>query len=162
MKRIVYFFLAVALGIVLFILWYFWYWQPTGRQTLNSGHITYTALRSSPEATLYYPQAEVFSPFGQSQRGKETVAFAGAILTSNDSPEKIYQWYNTWLTSHGWKENRRAVSGLTDTQLSIKSYTKDTNKVFYVAINNPQTLTKTLGKAVPENKTVFEIRYIVQ
>lgn len=162
MKRFLYILLAICIGVGLFIVWYIFYWQKSYKENFLQKNISYKSINSQSEAKLYYPEAKIFSPFGQSQHGDETVAFAGAVMTSGDSSEKIYEWYDKWLTTHGWKKDKNIVGGLADTQMSLRSYSKRNKKeIFYVAMNNSELLKKTLGKDIPTNKTVFEFRYIV-
>jgi hypothetical protein len=133
---------------------------------LPTGPVSYELISSRPEAKLYYPDSQVLSPFGQPEKQGDFIsgserAFAGAILTSSDKPEKIYQWYRDWLLAHGWQSDEHAFGGLASTQISLQGYSKGQRETLYIAINDPKQLGWTLGKKVPANMTVFEIRYFI-
>ncbi len=106
----------------------------------------------------------MFSTFGNGET--ETLAdgtssaFAGAVLASNDPPEKIYAWYDAWLKKHGWYNDDNRFGGRVSTQTSLKGYSRGNKREgFYVAMNDPDSLQRTLGKTVPADKTVFEFQY---
>lgn len=126
------------------------------------GPVSYEFVKSRPEAQLFYPGAEVFHRFGGKEIGfftsPSSSAFAGGILMSNNSPEQIYQWYKEWLLTRGWQP---ADFLLVDTQISLQGYTRGNREDFYVAMNNPKRLAATLGRPVPDNVTIFEVRYVI-
>lgn len=126
-----------------------------------SGAVSYEFVKSRPESQLFYPGAEVFHQFGGSEAGNiitgpTSSAFAGAILTTNDSSGQIYQWYREQLLPSEWKPTDFLLA---DTQLSIQGYERGNREKFYVAINEPSRLSRTLGRLVPAGVTVFEFRY---
>lgn len=150
---------TIAAIILVFGIWYAWF------QGIPNLSASYEFASSRPEGKLYYPSARVISRFGQSQdkiKGNR-LAIAGAVLVSQDSPKKIYQWYHTWLTAHGWHEDKNLTGGLLDTQTSLRSYAKENKReTFYVAMNDPKSLGMTMGKKIPTNTTVFEINYFIK
>lgn len=151
------------IGVLIFILW----WQETAydQAGLPTRYISYQFVSSRAESHLYYPNSNVFSLFGQPERitlGSSSVAFSGAILTTNDQPAIIDQWYSVWLLAHGWQRNDNAIHGLADTQTSMESYSRGSRELFYVAMDDPSTLGKSRGKKIPIDSTVFEIRYIIK
>lgn len=130
---------------------------------LPTGIVSLDFIKSRPEAQLYYPGSEVFSLFGGPEESrpfkKNSSAFYGAILISNDSPEQIYQWYKDWMLSHGWQP--RTFPRAT-TQTSLQGYTRDSRERFFVAMDDPESLAGTLGRPVPQDEgTVFEIWYAI-
>ncbi len=120
-------------------------------------------VRSRPEGVLTYPGAETVWPFWGGERSNfpdsgTTSAFAGAVLASPDSPDQIYAWYRQWLTARGWTSTPfLRASG----QPSIQGYARGPRERFSVAMDDPQSITRTLGRSVPANRTIFEYRYMI-
>ena len=170
----IFIFVGVLLGVVFTLLFIYVKFHPPESYDSNGlplkGYVTYKFVSSRQEANLIYPNARIFSRFGGSERpndGGFEPANAGAILTTTDQPEKIYQWYDSWLTTHGWQRDQKSILGLADTQISLEAYTKDgkglaSRETFYVAIDRKKSLERTLGKQLPSNVTIFEYRYIVK
>ena len=153
---------AIVFSLIVLIL-YIWFRPTFDQDGLPTRLVGYEFLSSQPESKLYYPGAIIQSPLVIPQKDKDSVAFIGAVLTSNDSPKKIYNWYHDWLTHHGWHEDENMVAGLAATQVSIKSYTRlNKREVFYVAMDDPKQLGWTLGRQIPKNVTIFEFRYIIR
>jgi hypothetical protein len=153
---------AVIAAALIFGIWYIWFRPTYDKYGLPIQNVSYEFVSSRPEAKLYYPGAKIFSPFGQPQRGTGTVAFSGAVMTSNDSPEKIYAWYHDWLLAHGWQEHTSFVH--VATHVSTKDYVKQgqDREIFEVDMDDPKELSLVLGKPVPANITVFEFQYIIR
>lgn len=154
--------------IVVFTVWFLFFRasRQTDENGLPTNSVSYEFVSSRPEARLYYPNAKVFSEFGQSEKRANFIvspsgAYAGAVMISSDPPEKIYQWYKDWLLTHGWRSDKHAFSGLLSTQKSLEGYSRGNRETLYIAMNDPKQLGWTLGKEVPKDKTVFEISYFI-
>ena len=164
-KQTKWLFIAGAILIAAFGIWFVWFRPTYDAESLPIGPVSYKFISSRPEAKLYYPNSTVFSPFGGPQERREGIssAQAGAILISNDPPEKIYAWYRNWLLARGWNVDKNAFAGTLDTQLSLEGYSKGRRKrqAFYVAMNDTKRLGGTLGRKIPANVTVFEFRYYI-
>lgn len=163
--------IIVSIGVVgFFTIWYLFFRTTYDSNGIPSRPVSYEYVSSQPEARLFYPEAQIISPFGSAQKRNETgwdVAFTGAVMASEDSSAKIYSWYDNWLTSHGWQKDAKAILGLASTQVSLQSYTKDgkglaSRETFYVAMDDKKQLSWTLGKKILPNTTVFEFRYIIK
>jgi hypothetical protein len=132
-------------------------------QGLPRGPVTFDQVRSHPEAHLFYPGAQVYWPVGgEEQRnwieGGSNPAFSGAILISQVSTDEIYSWYQTWLYSHGWEVDHRAIGSTV--WVSYRGFRRGAREEFTVAIDNPQLLSGTLGTKVPTDRgAVFEALY---
>lgn len=128
---------------------------------IPTSHVTYEWVHARPEGTLYIPGSKVFHKFGHSMDGYST-ATSGAILTLDAPPDTIYQWYDAWLKGHDWECNAATRGGL-DTWITSKQCKKkgSAREIFVVAMDNPDSLSGTVGEAVPKDVTVFEIRYMV-
>jgi hypothetical protein len=127
------------------------------------GPVSYDFVKSRPEAYLYYPNSKEFARFGGPEQDTDegiNPAFSGAILLSGDPQSDIFQWYRDWLAGHNWK----ASSDFTRTsdQVSLEGYVRGPREWLYVAIDDPTSLSATLGRSVPTGETVFEIRYVVR
>lgn len=126
--------------------------------------VTLEFIQSRPEANLIYPGSKVISPFYGSEEStgfpdyQISSAFTGAVLQSNDSEELIYKWYKNQLLESGWQETNYL---LTTTQKSLQGYLRGGREKFYVAINDPGSLSRTLGGEIPANGTIFEYRYMI-
>ena len=155
--------ILVSLGAILVSIgiWYVWLMPRYDETGIPIGKVDYKFVSSRPEATLYYPGAKIFQKFGLGQRQKGTVAFAGAIMTTDDTPEEVYAWYDAWLVSNNYY-NDTSWGGIADTQKSVMTYSKNERERFEVAINDPKGLSLTLGKEVPTDVTVFEFSYIIR
>ncbi len=134
--------------------------------------VTYAEIISTPEAKLRYPNAVLYSNVGSDEAkdlkyfGMEST-FYGLIMTSNDSPKKIYSWYRDWLLAHGWNEDRNAIPGRTDTNPLVESYTRDgeginAREVFYIEVNDKEGLRNDIGGPPPSATSVFEFRYMIK
>lgn len=166
----------IVVSSVIFAVWYLRFRTTTtyDQYGLPSSPVSIEFVKSRPEATLYYPNSSVFLPLaiGQTKSAMSytgwTSAVGGAIMTSDDSSEKIYVWYHDWLLSHGWQENSTYNIPTASTQTSLQSYTKNdpdwltARETFYVAIDDPKSLSATLGKQVPVATTVFETSYMIK
>jgi hypothetical protein len=122
--------------------------------------VSYDFIKSRPEATLRYPNAQLVSPFGASEQSPfagGSSAFMGGVYTTPDPPERVYQWYREWLTANGWQDAE--LFGLATTQQSAQGYKRGTRERVTVAINKPDSLSATLGRTLPEGGTIFEVRY---
>ena len=136
--------LLVLLPLTLLLLgsaW--WVMRNTGNDSagLPNGPVSYAQITAHPEARLYYPGSRVFSPFGGPERSYMTLdgrehdpAFAGAVLTSNATPARIYLWYQLWLLKHGWRSH--ADLGSTNWK-SLEGYARGTREDFIVAMDYP-------------------------
>ncbi len=141
---------------------------------IPSRPVSYEFISSKPEAKLFYPTGTVVQPFGDGQKKSlysksgYGVAFAGAVMSSTDSPEQIYAWYRDWLLSHGWTLFDDDFKTLVDTQTSKQAYTKnnldwgDSRETFYVAMNDPKVISEAIGKKVPASTTIFEFEYAIK
>lgn len=163
----IYIILAVIVGIItVCIASWIWYFSATDKKNGIPTHfISYEFAHSRPEGTLYYPNAHLLSLNGMGQHMTETGwggAWSGAILTSNDSPEKIYEWYDNWVKIQGWHESKQMEAIHISTQLSSKDYIRGTRETFSVAMNDPKQLGWTIGKQLPSNTTIFEISYYIK
>ncbi len=132
-------------------------------QGLPLGLVSYQEVKSHPEATLYYPGSEVVRVIGSGEvrnyiEGGSNSAFAGAILRTDDTPERVYAWYRAWVVDHGWQTNE--VSGASP-WLSAQGYQRGSRERFLVAIDNPVVLSQVLGSQVPTSGTLFETRYTI-
>ena len=128
--------LLVLLPLTLLLLgsaW--WVMRNTGNDStgLPNGPVSYAQITAHPEARLYYPGSRVFSPFGGPERSYMTLdgrehdpAFAGAVLTSNATPARIYLWYQLWLLKHGWRSH--ADLGSTNWK-SLEGYARGFHRV---------------------------------
>lgn len=130
---------------------------------LPVGMVSYDFIKSRPEAHLYYPGSTVFSPFGGPEERhlfeSNNSAFAGAVLITKDPPEQIYQWYKDWMLSHGWQPH---VFPRATTQTSLEGYVRGSRERFFVAMDDPELLSGTLGRKVPQGEgTVFEITFLI-
>jgi hypothetical protein len=155
----------VVLPIVIGIIGYIWFQNNT--QGIPTGNVSYDFVSSRPEGKLYYPNGKTYHLFGFGQStikdGGTLPANAGAVMTSNDPPEKIYKWYIDWLIAHGWHNDAHMVSGLPiKVQISRISCSRGQRETFYVAMDDPKKLGMTLGVKFPSNITVFEFRYVIQ
>lgn len=148
------------------LVWYFFFRQTYDKNGLPNPLVSLEYVSSRPEAKLFYPYGSVVSRIGLPQENTESglgVAFAGAIMTTGDSPDKVYQWYHDWLLAHGWHRDDNMVGGLVMTQTSIQAYTRgEKREVFYVAMDNHKFLGWTIGKQLPSNVTIFEFRYAIR
>jgi len=136
-------------------------YTPQGMPT-NEFLATCEFMKTRPESNLYYPNGKVFAPFCHSTKKTDEgidPAFAGAVMVTNDSPEKVYAWYHDKLLAFGWHRDDHAFAGLGDTQTSLHGYFFKGRGSFYIAMDDPKQLSWTLGKKVPVNTTVFEFRY---
>lgn len=157
--------LAIIIAVVTGVVWYFFFRYD--QYGIPVGLVSHQFVYSRPEGTLYYPNGKIFITTGRSMIDNDSVAWSGAVMTSNDSPEKIYQWYHDWLTTHGWKSDNHAFGGLASTQISQQVYSRSGNgfssrEVFNIAMDNPHFLSETLGKKVPTDVTIFEFSYIIR
>jgi hypothetical protein len=141
--------------------------RPTPRAGVDGdglplGPVTYKDVGAHPEATLYYPGAEVVLVTGGDERTymitSRSAAHAGAILASQDTADQIYAWYRQWLTAHGWSscDIVRAVH-----QVSAQGYCRGHREHFSVAVDNRRFLEETLGQIVPDTNTIFETNYFI-
>lgn len=135
------------------------------RAGLPTSAVSYQQVTAHREAMLYYPGARVFSRFGGPERNYLTLdgrehdpAFAGAVLTSPATTAQIYLWYQLWLLKHGW----RSYAYISSTNWrSLEGYARGKREEFIVAMDYPDLLGETLGRRLPPNRTVFEIRYTI-
>jgi hypothetical protein len=129
---------------------------------LPLGPVTYKDVTARPEATLYYPRAEVVLVTGADERTymiKSRIwAHAGAILASQDTADQIYAWYRQWLTAQRWSSCDTA-SALD--QVSAQGYCRGQREHFSVAVDNRRILEKTLGQTLPDANTIFETNYLI-
>lgn len=164
--------LTRKLGMTVFILvvllvciWYLWLKLTYNSQGIPNGLVSCDFIKNRPEAKLYYPNGTIFSPFCHTETntfGSIDPAFAGAVMLTGDSQEKVYQWYHDRLLALGWDRNDHAFAGLGDDQKSLQGYFFKGRGTFYVAILDPVVLGMTLGRKVPTDKTVFEFRYVIR
>jgi hypothetical protein len=121
-------------------------------------------VKAHPEASLYYPGAQVVWPFGGGEErnvidGGVNGAFAGAILRTNVSSESIYAWYKNWMAAHGWQSSPTIRA---TTQISVEGYARGDRERFSIAIDDPAELGRTLGRPIPAGPgTVYEISYMI-
>jgi len=156
--------LGVAI-LILFVIWWKFFRVTYDANGIPNPLVSYEYVSSKPEAKLFYPNGKLFQHFGRKQVQVEEglgVAFVGAIMTTTDTPEDVYSWYNTWLVAHGWKENVLAERVMAGGQNSVKDYERGTREVFDIAMDDPKLLSETLGKKVPTNVTVFEFSYMIR
>jgi hypothetical protein len=129
---------------------------------LPLGPVTYKDIRARPEATLYYPGAEVVLVTGSDERTymikSRSAAHAGAILTSQDTADQIYAWYRQWLTAQRWS-SCDIVSALD--QVSAQGYCRGHREHFSVAVDNRRVLENMLGQTLPDANTIFETNYLI-
>jgi|ERR1035437_926040 hypothetical protein len=129
---------------------------------LPKGKVTYTFVYTLPEAKMYYPSTTVVEILGgdeiDSPPSSARSGFAGAILATNASASTIYDWYDTKLVLSGWIEYQ---SSPVSPQTSVRSYSKGNREIFTVAVDDPAALSSVIGKQLPANKTIFEIRLII-
>ena len=159
------FFILIILALGIFSLWYFKFRVTFDPQGIPNPLVSYEFVSSRPESKLYYPNGKIFSRFGQPQRRVNEglgVAFIGAVMTSYDPAERIYQWYSDWLIAHGWQRNEKKEAIMASGWISVKKYIKGERELFEVAMNDPKQLEWTLGKQIPKNKTVFEFSYMIR
>jgi hypothetical protein len=135
-------------------------------QALPRGPVTFDQVKSHPEGHLFYPGAHIYWPIGGGEQrnsieGGTNPAFSGAILTSNRSPDEIFAWYQSWLFSHGWALDQRAIGSTV--WVSYVGFKRGSREQFTVAIDDPKLLTGVLGPPVPSDRgTVFEVRYQIR
>ncbi len=129
---------------------------------LPLGPVTYKDVRAHPEATLYYPGAEVVLVTGGDERTymikSRSAAHAGAILASQDTADQIYAWYRQWLTAQGWSS---CDIVRTLDQVSAQGYCRGHREHFSVAVDNRRFLEETLGQTLPDANTIFETSYLI-
>lgn len=129
---------------------------------LPLGPVTYKEVSAHPEATLYYPGATVLSLRGSDERTymitNRSAAFAGAVLSTTDSADQVYAWYQHWLTAHGWSacEVVRTLD-----QISVQGYCRGHREHFTIAVDNPQFLRPSPGQASTAAVTTFETAYLI-
>lgn len=166
-KLEIFIFVGILLAVVFTLLFIFAKFHPPesyDNNGLPKGFVTYKFVHSRSEGVLYYPNAKVFSLTGSDQHFTESGwagAWSGAILTTSDSETQVYEWYNTWLLTHGWQENKRIEAIHINTQSSAKAYTRGGREVFNIAIDKQKSLSETLGKRLPSEVTIFEMTYYV-
>jgi hypothetical protein len=135
--------------------------QASDPTAIPTGAVTLSDVNAHEEAHLYYPGAVEFSRFGDGEGfGGHPAAFAGAILTSADSPEKILDWYEAWATDHGWRKNEGLSSG--GPWIEARGWRRGDREFFLAAIDDPDQLANTLGRQIPPGGTVFEASYTVK
>jgi len=80
------------------------------------------------------------------------------VLDSSAQPGAIYAWYRDWMLGHGWTPFQPLRAG---TQRSVEGYQRGDRERFNVAMDDPTSLSRALGRTLPAGVTVFEVRYIV-
>jgi len=133
------------------------------RAGLPTGPVSYNAVNRHVEAHLYYPGSTAVSRFGSAEyhhslSGHNDAAFAGAILTSAASPERIYLWYQRWALKHRWYSHDFISLS---TQRSTEGFVRGTRETFIIAIDDPKILGETTGGKIPQARTVYEISYSI-
>lgn len=95
----------------------------------------------------------MFAPFGGPERNYLTLdgrahdpAFAGAVLTSEATPARIYLWYQRWLLKHGWRSHADISS---TSWKSLEGYARGTREDFIVAMDYLDQVGETLGRRLP-------------
>jgi len=51
---------------------------------------------------------------------------------------------------------------MASTQTTINRYEKGSREIFEVAMDDPKQLSRTLGRKIPTNVTVFEFSYMIR
>ena len=129
---------------------------------LPKSPVSYDYAKSRPEAQLHYPGATVFRTIGSGEQHfagqSDSSAFAGAILTTDASPDAIYAWYDEQLTKRNWKPFDIGTGGA---EKSVKGYQRGPRERFNVGIDDPKLLGDVLGRPVPAGTTIFEISYLI-
>jgi hypothetical protein len=70
----------------------------------------------------------------------------------------VRQWYAHWASSHGWTPY--AAPGLTNQRIT-DGYYRGRRENLIFAIDDPASLGRVIGKSVPTDVTVYEIRYTI-
>jgi hypothetical protein len=135
----------------------------TDSATLPVGPVSYQFVSSRPEAHLVYPGAQLAQNLGGGEQGNpieggSSSAFAGAILTTPDSPRDIYGWYRAQLESRHYHPYDILSSPV---WISEQGYERGPRERVIVALDDPAALAKVLGHAIPKGNTVFEVRYMI-
>ena len=120
----------------------------------------YDAL-GSPWAHLYYPlsSARCHTASGASTAaGGVAPAYATTVLTARASSTKLFSWYESSLTEHGWhalgsREPRGAQR--------VADYFAMGNALFEVAIDDPSRLERAGCHVTPPSRLVYEVSYIL-
>lgn len=110
---------------------------------------------SHREAQLYAPQSVAYAQ--HIDAGCSSTAEVRTHLTSSQSAAVINQWYDQWLTSHGWSLHANPANTAWDGQLSHRDYRNGIHQQLIVAIDDPAILDRTLNP--PRARTYFELFY---
>ena len=131
-------------------------------QGLPTSPVSYEFAKSQPESHLYYPGAKVFRVIGNGEQhfadGESSSAFAGAILTTDASPDQIYAWYDAQISARSWKPFPMGRGGAEKT---VNGYQRGSRERFSVGVDDPKLLGDVLGGKVPTGTTIFEISYLI-
>ena len=133
-------------------------------EQLPPAPVTYEAVSSRPPAHLLYPGAATVRVIGAGEsvypaESTRNSAFAGAIVSTSDSPAQVYAWYRSRLTPDGWTPYQLAA--LLSTQISAQGYRRGAREFFVVAIDDPGPLSSVLGNQALIGSTIVEFRYTI-
>lgn len=131
-------------------------------EPVSERFLTYQDVRAVLINDLQYPESELLLEAGRSESadrttGKVSEAYARQIRFNSLSEEEVYRWYSERLVSAKWQRSSGFI--LATTHRSIEGYTRGEREWFYVAVNEPDALAATLGRALPSGRTLFEITY---
>jgi len=110
---------------------------------------------SHRESQLYAPQSVAYSQHVDA--GCSKTAEVQTYLTSSQPAAAVNQWYDQWLTSHGWSLHPNPANMSWGGQLSHRDYRNSIHQQLIVAIDDPATLNRSLNP--PRAKTYFELFY---
>ena len=135
-------------------------WSGCDANGLPLGSVTVRDLERHPEATLYYPGASVIAHGGIAEQdlflGSRGSAFTSSILATSDGADRIYAWYQSWLSTHGWRTAEMLQS---TAELSVQGWKRGSREVMIVSMLDPERWRTAFGKTIPSGQTIVRTRY---
>lgn len=135
-------------------------WSGCDANGLPLGSVTVRDLERHPEATLYYPGATVIVHGGIAEQdwllGSPGSAYTSSTFATHDNADRIYAWYQSWLSAHGW----RTVEMLQSTaELSVKGWKRGSREVMIISMLDPERWRTAFENTIPSGQTIIRTRY---
>jgi hypothetical protein len=135
-------------------------WSGCDPNGLPLGSVTVRDLETHPEAALYYPGASVIDHGGIDEQdsflGRPGSAYTTSVLATSDSADRVYAWYQTWLTAHGWRTAEMLQS---TAELSVQGWKRGSREVMIVSMLDPQRWQTAFENKIPSGQTIVRTRY---
>ena len=135
-------------------------WSGCDANGLPLGSVTVRDLESHTEATLTYQGATVVDHGGVAEQdrlvGAPGSAYTTSILATRDSPDRVYAWYQAWLSAHGWRSAEMLQS---TAELSLQGWKRGSREVMIVSMLDPERWQTAFDNKIPSGQTIVRTRY---